>query len=128
MEVVATFIEVACPLVEAVLTKHGFPIDGQTLGTGDQRFVRYAFSYGGAPHVIEIATDSPWMYSRAMTFESYMPSEWQDSATLAQGFASRLDRYLSGGTWGDEREEISIGRRLKRLFRHFSRPHGPPPG
>ena len=94
-----TFIEMARPLVEGVLRKHGLATNGEAIGEDAQRFVRYRFEHGGTAHNIEITTDSPWMYAGETRFECYLRPEWRNSQALAEGFVRRLDRYLSGGSW-----------------------------
>ncbi len=52
-----------------------------------------------------------------------MPAEFESETALIEGFASRLDRYLSGGPWA-EPDEKSFGESLTEKLRHlFQRDH-----
>ena len=111
------FIDVARPLVEDLLRKHGVKTEGQVFGDGPQRYFRYEFVLRGAVHSVELASDSPWMYRGSERFECYLRPEWSGPEALAECFAKRLDRYLSGGSWHGESEAAPWWRRIGQIFR-----------
>ena len=77
------------------------------------------FEFGGVVHVIEIYADTAVMVSGPYIYEVYMKDEFQTEASFIEGFATRLDRYLIGGSWAgpDEHSRFQTAwNSLRRLF------------
>lgn len=99
---ISGFHAVAGPLVDQVLATHHLTVRRSEHGQGRQAYRRYDFEYNGVTHRIELADDSPWMYVGRRVFECFLAREWRSGQVLARSFASRLDNYLSGGSWDDD--------------------------
>lgn len=86
---------------------------------GLDRFVATVIVDGRA-HEIGVYADSVTMWEDDKLFECYMPEEFTSESALIEGFATRLDRYLSGGPWEgpDEKGLLDlIKEKVKALFR-----------
>jgi hypothetical protein len=60
------------------------------------------------------------MHKGERYFECYMQEEFVSEQALIEGFAVRLDRYLSGGPWAGPDEKglpDVIKEKVSRLFR-----------
>lgn len=103
-----------------VLSGHGLGPATFVLGEGAPEWYWMSFQIAGKDHRIEIYPKIVVMHQDDRYFESYMPYEFKSEASLVDGFANRLDRYLSGGPWADPSEqsfaEVVKGK-LARLFR-----------
>ncbi len=79
------------------------------------------FELQGKEHQIEVYDNGPVMTRGEQLFESYMPREYESEEALREGFAARLDRYLSGGEWAGP-DEPGLWESVKRsLAKPFGR-------
>lgn len=79
------------------------------------------FEFQGREHQLEVYDSGPVMTSGAQLFESYMPGEYESEEALREGFAARLNRYLSGGEWAGP-DEPGLWESVKRsLAKSFGR-------
>lgn len=105
--------------IRGVLAEHGYA-DVTFVRRTDGRFRWVAsFVFQGKRHKIEVYEDGPVMLCGKQLFEPYQPEEFQDKQALREGFATRLDRYLSGGSWeGPDEAGVweSLKASLKRIF------------
>jgi hypothetical protein len=93
-----SFQEICIPRIVGILQGHG--IDARlTLGEGSPTWYWTTFLINAREHRIEIYSDIAVMHQDDRYFECYMPEEFENGSTLIEGFATRLDRYLSGGPW-----------------------------
>ena len=78
------------------------------------------FDFEGRTYEIGIYKETVTMWEGRSLFECYMPEEFESEPALIDGFATRLDRYLSGGPWEGPAEKglpDLIKENVKRLFR-----------
>jgi hypothetical protein len=79
--------------------------NGETVGfvkatdSGGRPWMSVTLALREQPHEIEIFVDSVVMTCGSQLFEPYMPREFVSDEAQIQGFVTRLDRYLSGGSW-----------------------------
>lgn len=57
------------------------------------------FRHNGRLYQIEIQSGNVVMVGGEQLFECYLRSEFRDEQSLINGFAARLERYLSAGLW-----------------------------
>lgn len=106
--------------VKEVLEKHGIKAEFR-LNIGAQKAYWTSFVFKGEEHTVAVYEDNANMQQGPNLFECYMPDEFKSDASLIEGFAVRLDRYLSGGDWEGEGEEGFLGDVKKRLAQVFVR-------
>jgi hypothetical protein len=68
-------------------------------GPRGYEFLLGIFHLSGQEHRIELAVDIPMLYVGDRRLECYLSEEFASEDSLAKGFARRLKRLLTGGTW-----------------------------
>lgn len=86
---------------------------------GERPSLTAQFEHQGRSHDIEIYADDVVMLEGKSLYECYLRREYRNDESLIEGFASRLSRYLTGGSWAgpDEQgwpEKVADG--LRRLL------------
>lgn len=108
--------------LDETIAEHGLGRPTWSLKTDGRHRLEGHFEFEGKAYRIEIYSDVVVMHQDddRRYFESYMPEEFRSESSLIEGFASRLDRFLSGGDWAGPDEKGSAGSikaGFKRLFR-----------
>lgn len=88
-----------------VFSRQGLDAPPFVRGEGSSGWYWATFSLNGQEHRIEVYPDIVVMHRGESYFECYMDEEWASEEALIQGFATRLDRYLSGGPWAGPDEK-----------------------
>lgn len=88
-----------------VFSRHDLDAPSFVRGEGSSGWYWATFSLNGQEHRIEVYPDIVVMHRGESYFECYMDEEWKSEETLVEGFATRLDRYLSGGPWAGPDEK-----------------------
>lgn len=97
------FQKLCIPRVVATLQSH--QIEAQFIpGEGNITWYWATFSIGDRKHQIEIYPSIAVMHHDHLDSEDLIPGEFKTMSTLVESFASRLDRYLSGGPWKEPHE------------------------
>jgi hypothetical protein len=117
--VAPTFVDRCRDAVALVFQSEGFEAPHFSASdTGDQEFWVATFRLRGEEHRIEIARDLPMLYVGNRRLECYLPEEFENQDALIKGFAARLRRLLSGGSWGDPAEQ-GLPDRVRRFWRRI---------
>lgn len=114
------FQELAVKRLTEVLVKHGKAQVGFRYVTQGFPHFSVDIDFQGKVHNIAVFENDLAMYENDSLFECYMPEEFKSELTLIEGFASRLDRYLSGGPWeGPDEKGLPdlIKEKVMALFR-----------
>jgi hypothetical protein len=113
------FQEACVRSINEVLSKHGSPPgDFEMALSGVERLTR-AVRIQGKDYVISVSPDHVLMHSAdgRSAYECYLKHELSTPESLISGFASRLDRYIGGGSWAGPDEEGLLDRILNKLRR-----------
>lgn len=117
-----TFQQTCILRIQEVFSRHKLEVPLFIPGEGSFGWYWATFSLEGQEHRIEVYPDIVVMHRGESYFECYMDEEWKSEEALIAGFATRLDRYLSGGPWAGPGEKglpdlvkERIGRVLRRL-------------
>jgi hypothetical protein len=103
-----------------VFARHHLEEPSFIRGEGSSGWYWANFSFNGEEHRIEVYPDIVVMHRGESYFECYMDEEWKSKEALIEGFATRLDRYLSGGPWAGPDEKglpDSIKERIGQVLR-----------
>lgn len=118
--------EAAIQRLQDVLAEHGYTENAFTYNT--EGFPAYItdFAFCDQTHTIAIYENDILMYAGNQLFECYMREEYKSNSKLIDGFATRLDRYLSGGPWeGPDEKSLpdAIKEKAQELFKLLRRKH-----
>lgn len=114
------FQEACIRRVREVLIDHGLQEPLFHCEGGKSVYCSTLFKFRELAHLLEVYEDIVVMHQGEQYFECYMPEELKSDAALIEGFAARLDRYLSGGPWeGPDEKGLPdlIKEKVKALFR-----------
>lgn len=106
-----------------VFSRHHIETPQFVRGEGSSGWYQATFPLNGQEHRIEVYPDIVVMHRGESYFECYMDEEWKSEDALIEGFATRLDRYLSGGPWAgpDEKGLPDILRdKMKTIVRRIA--------
>ena len=106
--------------IQEVFSRHALDAPSFVPGEGSSGWYWATFSRNGQEHRIEVYPDIVVMHRGESYFECYMDEEWTSEEALIQGFATRLDRYLSGGPWAGP-DEKGFPDALKEKVRKIAR-------
>ncbi|HKI00414.1 MAG TPA: hypothetical protein VKK31_00395 [Thermoanaerobaculia bacterium] len=109
--------------IEEVFSRHHLEAPSFMQGEGSSGWYWATFSLKGQEHRIEVYPDIVVMHRGESYFECYMDEEWKSEEALIEGFAIRLDRYLSGGSWAGPDEKglpDLIKQKVEKVLRRFS--------
>jgi hypothetical protein len=116
------FQRVCLQRIAEVFSTHHLEEPSFVRGEGSSGWYWATFLFDGQEHRIEVYPDNVVMHRGESHFECYMDEEWKSEEALIEGFATRLDRYLSGGPWGGPDEKglpdlimERVGRTARRL-------------
>lgn len=100
-----------------ILASHG--LQTPTFQRQDRGWFLGEFRFRERAYRIEVYGDMVVMHEGRYYYEPYMREEFKSDQTLVDGFATRLDRLLSGGQWEgpDEGMLSAIKVKLTKLFR-----------
>ena len=88
-----------------VFSRHHLEPPTFVRGEGSSGWYWAIFSLNAQEHRIEVYPNIVVMHRGESYFECYMDEEWKSEEALIEGFATRLDRYLSGGSWAGPDEK-----------------------
>jgi hypothetical protein len=118
---VATQFQLNCAQrVLEVFSSHGAFTPDFVLGEGSPHWYWSSFRFRQELHRIEIYPKIVVMHQGDRYFECYLAQELVNEQTLIDGFATRLNRYLSGGPWAstDEKNLSELVKdKVSRLFK-----------
>jgi hypothetical protein len=106
-----------------VFSRHHLETPPFIRGEGSAGWYWATFSLEGQEHRIEVYPDIVVMHRDESYFECYMDEEWKSEEALIEGFATRLDRYLSGGPWAGPDEKgwpDLLKERVRRIGRRIT--------
>ena len=119
-----TFFQLGClDMLEEVIHDHEIDFDGFVMEGDQLPWLRGEFVFQGKPHRIEFSHEMVVMFAGPddeQLFEPYLSEEFKTDRTLAEGFASRLGRYLGGGEWAGPDEPTfweMVRGGFRKLFR-----------
>lgn len=102
-----------------VMLRHGRDVSFKHVN-GDPGPIAVVFEFDGRTHEIGIYEDTVNMREGKSLFECYMTEEFESELALIEGFATRLDRYLSGGPW-EGPDETGLPDLIKGSVKRFFR-------
>lgn len=105
--------------LQEVLATHGYNEVAFEYITRGHPYYLARLDFENRAHEIEVYEDGPVMHRGEELFEPYMSEEFESEAALREGFATRLDRYLSGGPW-EGPDEPGLWESVRRYVRRLA--------